>query len=401
MICGAVEDDFGSCFDSLYQPNPDGSNSDDSATLISKINTEDLITLSPREMTAGHEVFEEQSRDTDWQSHPIPPGGNYFWQSSIGDIPQQDALNQQHTFPNLEEHDQAKLDFKIELKTTNGGKSSWYYSEKMKKVYIRMDQTIYLQVQYLFIAKTETEPASLRVMMVFQDDIGMPVKRCNNHKASGMDAATESHNFGEAYIESVVRCVNPHAKYVGSAAGKNVNERLAVLIPLSPVAPDDKNITKQSIALKFLCQNSCIGRRPTAVIFFLENKDGVVLGKRFLSVKICSCPKRDKEKEESKCNELKRSSDEANLPPGKRLSKKIKEEPEDISHDSPTSEVEQANDEEIRMEIAVPDKEFMDDVYNYCFAMITQRMALDPNSNKYNRYFKDLKSKVLAKRGGQ
>lgn len=58
----------------------------------------------------------------------------------------------------------------------------------MKKVYIRMDQTIYLQVQYLFIAKTETEPASLRVMMVFQDDIGMPVKRCNNHKASGMDA---------------------------------------------------------------------------------------------------------------------------------------------------------------------------------------------------------------------
>lgn len=58
--------------------------------------------------------------------------------------------------------------------------------------------------------------------------------------------------------------------------------------------------------------------------------------------------------------------------------------------------MEQANDEEIRMEIAVPDKEFMDDVYNYCFAMITQRMALDPNSNKYNRYFKDLKSKVLG-----
>lgn len=46
-----------------------------------------------------------------------------------------------------------------------------------------------------------------------------------------------------------------------------------------------------------------MNRRAVDVIFTLEDACGRVLGRRKLSVRVCSCPKRDKEKEEKEFQE--------------------------------------------------------------------------------------------------
>lgn len=42
-----------------------------------------------------------------------------------------------------------------------------------------------------------------------------------------------------------------------------------------------------------------MNRRPTELIFTLETESGEILGRQKLCVRVCSCPKRDKEKEEA------------------------------------------------------------------------------------------------------
>ena len=61
-------------------------------------------------------------------------------------------------------------------------------------------------------------------------------------------------------------------------------------------------------SLKFMCLGSDVGginRRPLKVIFTLEdhlsqNGEVIVLGRYTVDVRICSCPKRDKQQEERK-----------------------------------------------------------------------------------------------------
>lgn len=57
----------------------------------------------------------------------------------------------------------------------------------------------------------------------------------------------------------------------------------------------------EPISLLFTCQNSCSGgmnRKSTVIVFNLENSQGDILGKKLMHFKVCSCPKRDKDKEE-------------------------------------------------------------------------------------------------------
>lgn len=73
---------------------------------------------------------------------------------------------------------------------------------------------------------------------------------------------------------------------------------------------------------QFMCKNSCpsgMNRRAVDVIFTLEDGCGQVLGRRKLSVRVCSCPKRDKEKEEKEFREHLQSQNHGSAPtPGRR-----------------------------------------------------------------------------------
>lgn len=132
----------------------------------------------------------------------------------------------------------------------------------------------------------------LRTSMVFmlEQYRSEPVKRCHNHMA-----ATNSinQNMDPLKIKHVVHCVN-HA----SSIYQERNEHLSVLTPL---CTPEAGSQYMPVSFKFLCKNSCpsgLNRRPTELVFTLENIEGRVLGRRKLLVRVCSCPKRDLVKEE-------------------------------------------------------------------------------------------------------
>ena len=83
------------------------------------------------------------------------------------------------------------------------------------------------------------------------------------------------------------------------------SQRLSVLVPVERPQPGGETF---DFSLKFMCLGSDVGginRRPLKVIFTLEdhcsqNGEVIVLGRYTVDVRICSCPKRDKQQEEKK-----------------------------------------------------------------------------------------------------
>ena len=84
-----------------------------------------------------------------------------------------------------------------------------------------------------------------------------------------------------------------NVRYMESGSGHTS----AVLDPL-PAPPPGTVATP--ITIRFTDLGSCAGginRRDTAVVFTLE-KDGGVVGRQVMPVRICTCPKRDKDHDE-------------------------------------------------------------------------------------------------------
>ena len=83
------------------------------------------------------------------------------------------------------------------------------------------------------------------------------------------------------------------------------SQRLSVIVPVERPQPGGETF---DFSLKFMCLGSDVGginRRPLKVIFTLEdhnflNGEVIVLGRYTVDVRICSCPKRDKQAEEKK-----------------------------------------------------------------------------------------------------
>lgn len=109
----------------------------------------------------------------------------------------------------------------------------------------------------------------------------------------------------------MLRSENPGAMY----EQHHESRRCSVVVPLEEPQPGTGSVT---ITYKFMCKTSCVTgktRRNMAVIFTLERIryniqkfknlitymfcfSGEVLGRQLMYVKVCSCPRRDMEKEE-------------------------------------------------------------------------------------------------------
>lgn len=190
--------------------------------------------------------------------------------------------------PGLEDLPTPIYNFNVELK--GEGSKAWSYSNKLKKLYVKKQQALTVSVSY-----RNTLPNAclkLRVMLVCSSpqDIHRPVFRCQ-HDISKDKVQPED------LKDHVVRCLNPEATYIGQAGGVAFKDRLAMMIQLQGAG---EQVTP--VSLEFLCQNSCptIERRATSLVFTLENEYGALLGRKSINVKICSCPKRDMDKEEGK-----------------------------------------------------------------------------------------------------
>ncbi|XP_016990107.1 cellular tumor antigen p53 isoform X2 [Drosophila rhopaloa] len=216
-------------------------------------------------------------------------------QSVLREMMLQDLQSQVNTLPKLENHNIGGYNFSMVL--DEPPKSHWMFSVKLNKLYIRMDKTFNVDVQ--FKAKMPIQPLNLRVFLCFSKDVSGPVLRCQNHLS--VEPVT-SQNI--KVRESLLRCENPNSMYCGTAQGKGISERYSVLIPLNMCRSGNRSggYVRQTLAFKFVCQNSCIGRKETCLVFCLENTSGDIVGQQVMEVKICTCPKRDRNQDERQMN---------------------------------------------------------------------------------------------------
>lgn len=195
--------------------------------------------------------------------------------------------------------------FRIQLSPSNRNRSSWAFSEILNKVFIDVDRV--MQVQFVLSPLAdEVYPLaglSVRALLLYTspDHFSTPVKRCFLHK--GMyDKKQEAHaNPGECrckdfnLVGHVLTTTNDNAYYEYNS----ISERHSLVVPINPAQPEYDDTT---VGYKFGCKTSCLGgmaRRAARIVFTLETPTGDVVGRRSLFFKVCCCPKRDKERDES------------------------------------------------------------------------------------------------------
>lgn len=124
------------------------------------------------------------------------------------------------------------------------------------------------------------------------------VQRCSTHIDTKLpkNMGIDSH-----IVKHILRSSNRGSIYMGNV---ETNDYLSVRTPLP--APQ-AGVDTVRITYELMCKNSCpsgMNRRAVDIIFTLEDTFGNVLGRCKLGVRVCSCPKRDKEKEEKETREM-------------------------------------------------------------------------------------------------
>ena len=143
------------------------------------------------------------------------------------------------------------------------------------------------------VGQSITNDLFIRILPVFSDAANCrePVKRCPKHASP-----TDQSNVNFDYPNHLVRVDNNLCLYDEDTSSGRLSARFPVSTP---------HVGSDTIRelVKFMCLGSDVGginRRPLKVIFTLETSQGVVVGRKVFDVRICSCPKRDKQQEEEK-----------------------------------------------------------------------------------------------------
>lgn len=176
------------------------------------------------------------------------------------------------------------------LKPSNSVKNKqWEFSHKLNKLYADMNK--WVQVEFK-IGRNPPPNLCIRTLPVFTEasHVGETVKRCPNH-ASLEDPS----NSTFLYPQHIVRYQNEDTVYEEDSE----SGRLSTMFTVGNPHQGTDVCTRM---LKFMCLGSDIGginRRAVRIIFTLE-LEGSVVGRKVVDVRICSCPKRDLQQEESR-----------------------------------------------------------------------------------------------------
>ncbi|GLV33641.1 Actin-related protein 3 [Carabus blaptoides fortunei] len=192
------------------------------------------------------------------------------------------------------------LDFNILISSQTANRNSWIYSSQLQKVFINMQNVLPVDVK--------RNPSNIQLYLRATMLYSLPqyaqelVERCSTHVDPRMSTNRE---VDPMLMKHVLRCSNPNSVYMGNA---ELKEHLSVVTPLGEPQAGMETVR---VNYQFMCKNSCpsgMNRRAVDVIFTLEDRLGHVLGRRKLAVRVCSCPKRDKEKEEKEYKESKQQT---------------------------------------------------------------------------------------------
>ncbi|XP_023239106.1 cellular tumor antigen p53-like isoform X2 [Centruroides sculpturatus] len=186
--------------------------------------------------------------------------------------------------------------FDISFQSEENKNSNCVYSEVKDKLFVDMNVACSLRVK---LKNPPPDGSKIRVMPIFSkpEFLTKVVKRCLIHSAP-----TNSNNDGHPAPQHLIRCDHEFAQYVDDP----VTGRQSVVVPYeNPQVGTDFTV----YIYRFMCRSSCTGglnRRATQAIFTLE-KDGDLLGRKVLNVRICACPVRDKNSEETQHNKQRRN----------------------------------------------------------------------------------------------
>lgn len=167
----------------------------------------------------------------------------------------------------------------------------WVYSKLLDKVFTDIGKSVRFNVT-LSADWTPSTALFIRALPLFlpeTESFEEVVKTCPTHEDSN-----HTLNAGCPSVKHVVRCSDPQTQYQTDP----LSGRYSVVTRLSAPQPGASSVP---LLYTFVCKNSCrggIGRRALALVFTLEDISGEILGRRVLEVRICSCPRRDKEKQE-------------------------------------------------------------------------------------------------------
>lgn len=190
--------------------------------------------------------------------------------------------------PEAEELIDNLYDFEINMRGDSSNKSNWLYSPQLNKVFVKIDTP--MNVYPVFnTGGSSKDNFFIRAMIVYtsQNDLPEPVVKCPNHRERNQ----------REFPDHILHCVNSGTAvtYVGMPNGKVFGERLAVVVNMGKIA------SNEPLKIEFSCQNSCSGgmnRKSTTLVFTLEDQNQNILGRKVMHFKVCSCPRRDKEKDE-------------------------------------------------------------------------------------------------------
>ncbi|XP_037037423.1 cellular tumor antigen p53-like isoform X2 [Bradysia coprophila] len=274
-------------------------------------------------------------------------------------------------FPNMENVD---TNHSFDMHIDPGENQNWLFNPKIGKVYIKLNSVMKVTLSYKPYSATNL---FLRAMILYSspDDMHLPVKRCANHRVS----IGNNQGVPQAHI---LKCCHPKTQYVGGENGHLFGERLSVVVPLDRPVVNEDGYASESLMLEFMCQNSCttgINRKSTAVVFTLENSRNEILGKRVMLFKVCSCPKRDMQREDTTYMPRKREAGSSAIPYGKRPTKmacltEIKTEPP--ATPCPSNSFDEASRETpVTVTLTMPSKDSMQHVLRCAYNEVTGLMA--------------------------
>lgn len=294
--------------------------------------------------------------------------------------------------------------FKLDLTGETAGRTSWMFSHKLQKVFVKIHTDLTIYVKYDMVIPNEE--LFIRAMIVYTSpsDLAEPVKKCPNHREqSGLNNP-----------EHILSCSVPETRYVGSETGKLFKDRLSLVVPLSAV------VQNEPLKFQFSCQNSCSGmnRKMTSIIFTLENNNGEIYGRQPLCFKVCSCPKRDKEKDEEssvKALPKKRKSEYVAPSTSKKVAMTValpvaivkQESGSTLSANSdvlPTpSDLQSANSglpaikkdpNCVVINLTMPTPELKQQVLNYAYMAVAAELGKTGDAATFQPYLNDIQSKL-------
>ncbi|XP_055698073.1 tumor protein p73 isoform X2 [Phlebotomus papatasi] len=298
-------------------------------------------------------------------------------------------------FPRLVENS-GTCDFELTIPAPSN-QSNWSYSPSLKKLFIKINTLLNLEVSYKTSFATRL---FCRVMIVYPDYPYMPVVRCNNHKVINPEKpGRESH---------IIKCPHEGVEYWGTKDGQTFIKRLALIYPLTQnIKTEEDNWVRTSVTLEFACQNSCptgINRRATVLFFTLEDERGQIYGQRMINFKVCTVPKRDRSHEESHPDKKRKSSSSGSCSSGKRPCRAPEVVPVNEAmikyneeEDTPSVQCEKVSSAEslvngISCKITMPDAASMKNVLHSAYNEIAGKIVSDPeNSQRFGKFIKMIK----------